>query len=81
MIFDNTGGDNVLNTASGPVNITPPTPTSGGSWPTGTTSSTYNGISFWVPRAVTSEVHIISTSNVTMPGTWYAQGGEFRFSA
>lgn len=79
MIFDNTGGDNVLNTASGPVNITPPTPGSGGSWPTGTTSSTYNGISFWVPRAVTSEVHIISTSNVTMPGTWYAQSGEYDF--
>jgi Flp pilus assembly protein TadG len=79
MFFDNTGGDNVLNTASGVVNITPPTPASGGSWPTGTTASTYNGISFWVPRAVTSEVHIISTSNVTMPGTWYAQGGEYDF--
>ena len=79
MIFDNTGGDNVLNTSSGVVNITPPTPASGGSWPNGTTLSTYNGISFWVPCAVTSEVHICSTSNVTMPGTWYAQAGEYDF--
>ncbi len=79
MIFDNTSTDNVLNTSSGVVNISPPNTSSGGSWPTGTTSSTYNGIVFWVPRALSAEVHIISTANLTMSGTFYAQAGEFDF--
>ena len=79
MIFDNTGGDKILNTAGGPVSLTPPTPSTGGVWPTGTTSSTYSGISFWIPRSQTKEVHIESTCNLTMPGTFYAQGGEFDF--
>ena len=76
----NAGGDTVFgwsNPAQGPINITPPTSTSGGSWPTGTTSATYNGISMWVPRSYTSELHLISSYNITMPGTWYAVGGEF----
>ena len=77
MLFDNTGGDNILNTANGIVDITPPTASTGGSWPSGTTSSTYSGISFWIPRSQVKEVHIESTSNLTMSGTWYAQGGEF----
>ena len=77
MFFDNTGGDNILHPAAGPVNLTPPTTQTGGTWPTGTTSSTYNGISFWISRAQTKEVHIESTSNLTMSGTWYAQGGEY----
>jgi Flp pilus assembly protein TadG len=79
LIFDQTGGDSILNVAQGTVNITPPTGTSGGTWPTGTTSATYMGISFWIPRSQTKEVHIESTCNLTMPGTWYAQGGEFDF--
>lgn len=79
MFFDNTGGDNVLNVAGGLVNLTPPTPSSGGTWPTGTTSSTYNGISFWVPRAQTKEIHIETTYNLTISGTFYAQAGEFDF--
>ena len=77
MIFDNTGGDNIFNKAQGVVNITPPTASTGGTWPTGTNSSTYSGISFWIPRAQTKEVHIESDHNFTMSGTWYAQGGEF----
>ncbi len=77
MIFDNTGGDQVLNPAAGVVNLSPPTATSGGTWPTGTTSATYQGISFWYPRALSTEVHIESTSNLTMSGTFYAAAGEF----
>lgn len=77
MIFDGTGGDNVFNKAQGIVNITPPTGSTGGTWPTGTNSSTYSGISFWIPRAQTNEVHIESTFDFTMPGTWYAQAGEY----
>jgi hypothetical protein len=65
MIFDGTGGDNILHPAKGPVNITPPS------------SGPYQGISFWIPRAQTKEVHIESTYDLTMPGTWYAQGGEY----
>jgi hypothetical protein len=80
MIINYTAGDNVFgmsNPPQGPINLTPPTATSGGSWPTGTTSATYNGISYWVPRSQTSEVHLRSSFNVTMSGTWYAQSGEF----
>jgi len=82
MIFNNTGGDSVFsisNPAGGTINLTPPTTSSGGSWPTGTTSGTYNGISYWVPRSSTSEYHLESAFNVTMPGTFYAQGAEFDF--
>lgn len=77
MFFDNTGGDSILNPAAGTVDITPPTASTGGTWPTGTNASTYAGISFWIPRAQTKEVHIESTFSLNMPGTWYAQGGEF----
>ncbi|HET6882985.1 MAG TPA: pilus assembly protein TadG-related protein [Pirellulales bacterium] len=77
MFFDDTGGDSFLNKAMGPVDITPPTSSSGGTWPTGTSSSTYSGISFWIPRNQTKEVHVESAFSLTMPGTWYAQGGEF----
>ncbi|OYV84981.1 MAG: hypothetical protein B7Z73_14445 [Planctomycetia bacterium 21-64-5] len=77
MFFDDTGGDNILNKAAGTVDITPPTASTGGTWPTGTTSATYSGISFWIPRSQTKEVHIESNFNLTMPGTWYAQAGEF----
>jgi hypothetical protein len=82
MIFNNTGGDSVFgmsNPAGGPINLTPPTPTSGGTWPSGTTSATYNGISYWVPRSSTSEYHLESAFPVTMSGSFYAQGGEFDF--
>ncbi len=65
MFFDDTGGDSILNQAKGPVDITPPT------------SGPYQGISFWIVRSQTKEVHIESTFNLNMPGTWYAQGGEF----
>ncbi len=77
MIFDATGGDQVFNPAGGTINLRPPTASTGGTWPTGTTSATYSGISFWVPRSQTNEVHVESGYNLTMPGTWYAQGGEF----
>jgi hypothetical protein len=82
MIFNNTGADNVFgmsNPAGGTINLTPPTPSTGGTWPTGTTSSTYNGISYWVPRSSTSEYHLESSYNVTMTGTFYSAGGEFDF--
>jgi hypothetical protein len=73
-----TGHDNFFNNnTNGVVNITPPTPTSGGTWPSGTTSATYNGISVWIPRGDFSEYHVIGGYNLNMPGTWYAQGGEF----
>lgn len=77
MIFDDTGGDNILNQAMGYVWITPPTASTGGTWPSGTTSSTYSGISFWIPRSQTKEVHIESAYDLVMPGTWYAQSGEY----
>ena len=54
FFYDTTKADNFLNNTKsgtgGVVNITPPTATSGGTWPTGTTSATYNGISVWLPR-------------------------------
>jgi hypothetical protein len=82
MFFNNTGGDSVFgmgNPPGGTINLSPPTPTSGGTWPTGTTAATYNGISYWVPRSSTSEYHLESSYNVTMSGTFYAAGGEFDF--
>jgi hypothetical protein len=80
MIFNNTGGDNVFgmnNPAGGVINLTPPTATPGGTWPTGTTSATYAGISMWLPRARTDEAHVESSYNLTMSGTWYGQNAEF----
>jgi hypothetical protein len=80
MIFNNTGGDNVFgmsNPAGGVINLTPPTATSGGTWPTGTTSATNAGISMWLPRARTDEAHVESSYNLTMSGTWYGQNAEF----
>jgi hypothetical protein len=77
MIYNATNADKVLHPAYGPVDLTPPTPKSGGTWPDGTTSATYNGISMFLPRSRTSEVHIESTYNLNMPGTWYAHAGEW----
>ncbi len=65
MIFDASSGDNIVNVAYGPVNITPPT------------SGPYRGISFWIQRTHTKEVHIESAFPLNMPGTWYAQAGEY----
>ncbi len=58
-------GDNLDFTKSGPITLSPPT------------SGLYQGISIWVPRADTREVHIESISNVTLSGTLYAHAGEF----
>jgi hypothetical protein len=80
MIFNNTGGDSVFgmgNPAQGTINLTPPTPTSGGTWPSGTTSTTYSGISMWLPRSQTAEAHVESSFKLTMSGTWYGQNAEF----
>jgi hypothetical protein len=80
MIVNNTQQDSVFgwnNPAQGAINLTPPTATSGGTWPTGTTSSTYNGVSMWVPRTWNQEVHFQSNQSATVSGTWYAQGAEY----
>ena len=80
MIFNNTGGDRVFgmsNPPQGPINLSPPTPTSGGTWPTGTTSATYSGISMWLPRSRTTEAHVESAFNLTLSGTWYGQNAEY----
>jgi hypothetical protein len=80
MFYYNSTSDNFLNGmggAQGTVNISPPTATTGGSWPTGTTSDTYKGISLWVPRGITSEVHVKSAYNLSMIGTFYAEKGEY----
>jgi Putative Flp pilus-assembly TadE/G-like len=66
MIY-NLAGDNMKFQAAGVINITPPT------------TGIYQGISWWQPRADTKEVHIESLNNITMPGTFYAQTGEFDF--
>jgi hypothetical protein len=84
MIVNNTQQDTVFgwtNPAQGVINLSPPTPTSGGTWPSGTTSATYNGISMWVPRSWTQEVHFQSNQNATVSGTWYAQGAEYDIRA
>jgi hypothetical protein len=84
MIVNNTQQDSVLgwnNPAKGTINLTPPTDTSGGAWPTGTTSATYSGVSMWVPRTWNQEVHFQSDHNATISGTWYAQGAEYDIRA
>jgi hypothetical protein len=80
MIVNDTKNDTVCgwtNPAQGVINLSPPTPSSGGTWPTGTSSATYNGISMWVPRTWNQEVHFQSNHNATVSGTWYAQGAEY----
>ena len=80
MIVNNTQNDSVFgwtNPAKGAINLTPPTDTSGGTWPAGTSSSTYAGVGMWVPRTWNQEVHFQSDHNATVSGTWYAQGAEY----
>jgi hypothetical protein len=62
MIYNQTG-DNLDFSNSGAVNLSPPT------------SGTYKGISLWQPRNDTTEMHLISSSNVTISGTIYAPAG------
>ncbi len=89
MIVNNTQQDAVFgwnNPAQGTINLTPPTVNadgtdSGGTWPTGTTATTYAGISMWVPRSWNQEVHFQSNQNATISGTWYAQGAEYDIRA
>ena len=84
MIVNNTQQDTVFgwsNPAQGTMNLTPPSPTSGGTWPSGTTSGTYSGISMWVPRSWKQEVHFQSNQSATVSGTWYAQGAEYDIRA
>jgi len=84
MIVNNTQQDSIFgwnNPAQGTINLTPPTSSSGGTWPTGMSSSTYNGISMWVPRSWNQEVHFQNTFPTTISGTWYAQGAEFDIRA
>ena len=84
MIVNNTQQDTVFgwtNPASGTINLSPPTGATGGTWPTGTTSGTYNGISMWVPRSWNQECHFQNDQNVTVSGTWYAQGAEYDIRA
>jgi hypothetical protein len=88
-IVNNTQSDSVFgwnNPANGTINLTPPginpngTDT-GGTWPTGTTAATYQGVSMWVPRTWNQEVHFQNTQNSTVSGTWYAQGAEYDIRA
>jgi hypothetical protein len=84
MIVNDTQNDSVFgwnNPANGLINLTPPTASSGGTWPNGTTSATYAGISMWVPRTWTGEVHFQDSQNAMVTGTWYAQGAEFDIRA
>jgi hypothetical protein len=89
MIVNDTQQDTVCgwsNPASGVINLTPPAvnadgTNSGGTWPTGTTAATYQGIGMWVPRTWNQEVHFQSTQNATVSGTWYAQGAEYDIRA
>ena len=84
MIVNNSQQDSVFgwnNPANGTINLTPPTDTSGGVWPAGTTSATYNGVSMWVPRSWNQEVHFQNDRNTTMSGTWYAQHAEYDIRA
>jgi hypothetical protein len=89
MIVNNTQADQIFgwtNPAKGTINLTPPTinadgTNSGGTWPTGTSAATYAGISMWVPRSWTSEVHFQSNHNATVSGTWYAQNAEYDIRA
>jgi Putative Flp pilus-assembly TadE/G-like len=84
MIVNNTQQDSVFgwnNPAKGTINLTPPSDTTGGTWPTGTSSATYTGIGMWVPRTWNQEVHFQSDHNATVSGTWYAQGAEYDIRA
>jgi hypothetical protein len=89
MIVNNTQQDTVFgwtNPAKGTINLTPPTinadgTNSGGTWPTGTSAATYAGISMWVPRSWTQEIHFQSDHNATVSGTWYAQAAEYDIRA
>jgi hypothetical protein len=89
MIVNNTQNDSVFgwnNPANGTINLTPPginpngTDT-GGTWPTGTSATTYQGINMWVPRTFSQEVHFQNTQNTTVSGTWYAAKAEFDIRA
>jgi hypothetical protein len=62
MIY-NQSGDNLDFYNAGAVNLTPPT------------SGTYKGISLFQPRSDTTEMHLISSNNVTISGTLYAPAG------
>jgi hypothetical protein len=62
MIY-NQSGDNLDFYNAGVVNLTPPT------------SGTYKGISIFQPRSDTTEMHLISSNNVTISGTLYAPAG------
>jgi hypothetical protein len=89
MIVNDTQQDTVCgwnNPATGTINLTPPYVNSngtdsGGTWPTGTSATTYAGISMWVPRSWNQEVHFQSDHNATVSGTWYAQGAEYDIRA
>lgn len=89
MIVNNTQQDTVFgwnNPAQGVINLTPPTVNadgtdSGGTWPTGTSATTYAGISMWVPRTWDEEVHFQSNHNATVSGTWYAHSAEWDIRA
>jgi hypothetical protein len=84
MIVNNTQQDSVFgwsNPAKGTINLSPPTSGSGGTWPAGTSSDTYAGISMWVPRTWNQEVHFQNDHNTTVSGTWYAQGAEYDIRA
>ncbi|OAI51347.1 hypothetical protein AYO44_00625 [Planctomycetaceae bacterium SCGC AG-212-F19] len=74
------------NTVNGVVNLTPPTPTTGGTWPMAkdangntvqTTAETYAGISMWTNRNNNLEVHLRSNKNMSMTGTVYGQNVEY----
>jgi Flp pilus assembly protein TadG len=62
MIY-NQSGDNLDFYNAGAINLTPPT------------SGTYKGISLFQPRSDTTEMHFISSNNVTISGTLYAPAG------
>jgi hypothetical protein len=64
MIY-NQSGDNIDFANAGPITLNPPT------------TGTYMGISIFQPRSDANEVHLISSSNLTVTGTLYAAAGEF----
>ncbi len=63
-MFYNQMGDN-FSPFNGTVNVTPPT------------TGTYEGISFWQPRADAMEIHLSGTANVSMTGTMYNVGNSY----
>src|SRR5205814_635465 len=89
MIVNNTQQDTVFgwsNPAQGTMTLTPPVvypngTDSGGTWPSGTSASTYAGISMWIPRSWNQEVHFQSDHNATVSGTWYGAGAEYDIRA